>query len=340
MVAHISLNRSMKSIVIVTATLISVAMMAGPTQASPESEKIQNIGAEDSGGDRAKKQPEVVFNERDSGDRGSCEMAKPPLAVQDMPFGQNSLKEEDANLAKIAPRLNEMLSSLELLLATNDALTALDFSQDSSKENSFKEEEANLPKIAPRLSPMLSRLKPPLATHDSLTALIPLRGKINSTIAQPVLWFYVAFSSAAQRSGVLILQNQQGQEVTRSAAIALPRTPGIIGVPLPQPLPPNQPHHFFFAVNCGEAATHKTIEVGGWINWAPPEADLLAQLKQSKSLEQTVNFYAKAGYWVDILTLLAPQRDRSPAASELWTAVFAQEELEKIAPRPIFSGDR
>jgi hypothetical protein len=334
MVARISLNRATQSVAVVTATLISVLMLGWPTQASPEPENIQITSSEGRGGDRAKKQPEVVLNERDSGDRGSCEIAKTPMAIQDMHFGQDSLKEKGANLPKITPRLSEMLSSLKLLLDTNNSLTALDFSQDS-----LKEKDANPPKLTPHFNEMPSSLEPQ-PTADSLTALIPIKGKVNSTIAQPVLWFYISFSSATQHSGTLILHNQQGQEVVRSAAIPLPRTPGIIGVPLPQPLPPNQLHRFFFAVNCGGAAARKTIEVVGWINWAPPNADLLAQLKQSKSLEQTVDFYAKAGYWADILTLLAKQRDRSAEAAELWTAVFEQEKLEKIAPRPIFSGDR
>lgn len=236
MATKISLKRPMKIIALLTVILMSTLTTSLPAQTKQESEKKQDFG-----------------EERDAGDRGSCEVTKP-----------------------------------------NDVVT-----------------------------------------NESLTALIPIKGKVNAAINQPTLWFYIPFSSASKLSAELILQNKQGKEVARSASISLPNKPGILSVRLPKPLTQNTPNRFFFSVSCDVSGSRRTLEVSGSINWVKPNATLLTQLKQSQSLEQTVNLYVQAGYWSDTLSLLATQRDKNAQAAKLWTELLQTEKLEKIAPKPI-----
>jgi len=179
-----------------------------------------------------------------------------------------------------------------------------------------------------------------------ITALVPgeeTNGTsfLASTVAEyPTVWVYVPELPTNLRSGEFVLQDEEGNDVLRTA-IPLPGKAGAIAISLPPnrkyALKQNSKYHWFFRVYCGEPQNKpEYFFVDAWMQRVALTPDLQRQLGTAKSREY--NAYAAHNVWYDAVTNLAELRRTNPGDRVLaqeWTNLFKVVGLEELAQAPI-----
>ena len=168
-----------------------------------------------------------------------------------------------------------------------------------------------------------------------LTALVPARNEALATTQSPTLLFYVPYTSTSPISAKLSLLDENENDVVEPMLVTLSGTPGIIRLRLPKPLETKKLYHWAFAVICDRNDTAKDRVVHGWIQHVEPSPALISQLKEKASPRERAELYAKEGFFLDALALLAEIRYTDPQANTDWSSLLQSLQLEKIAPEQI-----
>ncbi|NEP21230.1 DUF928 domain-containing protein [Moorena sp. SIO3I6] len=158
------------------------------------------------------------------------------------------------------------------------------------------------------------------------------------TLAEsPTFWFYVPEQSTPELTAefVLLDHNQQALLVE---SIPLSGTPGIVSVPLTEPLETEQVYRWQLSVvvNPQNPSGNPTVE--GLVKHITPDSTLSRKLKAATSLRERIAIYASHGIWHDGMTALAELRQQKPEDSRLerdWQDFLGSVGLRAIAFKPL-----
>lgn len=254
----------------------------------------------------------------------------------------------------IALSSTSLLATFTLVAAQSSVSTPTKTSQVTSTQPSTKEPiRVNLPEVPPGPAPGGRRfggarrgscpdVKPPL------TALVPLTEQPASvtnvwgltTEERPKLWFYLPYTKSAGYPVEFVLLDDESKDPVYNTAIALPEKAGVIGVPIPQSVPPLQVgkrYRWFFNVYCDPQKQSAPIYVEGVILRKDLNQSVAKQLQTAQPLQQ-VAIYANNAFWYDALTTLAEMRQKNPQNRTLeteWTDLLAAVGLDDLATQPL-----
>lgn len=171
-----------------------------------------------------------------------------------------------------------------------------------------------------------SRTPCPSINAPFTTALIPMNNLGKTVAERPTFWFYVPYSPQAAPAGEFVLQEENGNEVYRTA-FTLPATPGFVSFSTPlavEPLKANKLYRWYFKLYCEEQKSSTPVFVEGWVQRVERTPVLERQLQAAKLREYVV--YADNNIWYDALNYLAQLRLNNPSNSMLadnWTNLLS-----------------
>ena len=160
-----------------------------------------------------------------------------------------------------------------------------------------------------------SRTPCPRVNAPFTTALLPMNNLGKTVAERPTVWFYVPYSPQAAPAGEFVLQEENGNEVYRTA-FTLPATPGFVSFSTPlavEPLKVNKLYRWYFKLYCEEQRSSTPVFVEGWVQRVEKTPALDRQLQAARSREYVV--YADNGIWYDALNDLAQLRLINPSNS-------------------------
>ncbi|MBW4508336.1 MAG: DUF928 domain-containing protein [Scytonematopsis contorta HA4267-MV1] len=167
-----------------------------------------------------------------------------------------------------------------------------------------------------------------------------------TTTERPTFWFYLPYSQDfANVSAEFVLQDSEENDVYKNA-IALPKTAGVVGVPLPStvaPLEVGKTYRWFFKVYCTKEAGSPPINVEGDIQRVTLEANEESQLAAAKDPREKISIYAASGIWFDSLTQLTKLRFQNPNDTSLvadWQSLLQSIGLENVANASLVTTER
>lgn len=155
---------------------------------------------------------------------------------------------------------------------------------------------------------------------------------------RPTLWFYIPYKSSGIASMELVLQDRD-EETLQTIPVAIPETPGIVGVTLLSNKPGleiGKDYNWFFKVR-GKCAEDVGAFVEGWITRTAADSTLTSQLKQLPRDRQAA-LLAEKGIWYDALTILAELHRSEPdhaTGKADWNALLAETGMEPLASIPL-----
>lgn len=160
-------------------------------------------------------------------------------------------------------------------------------------------------------------------TDKPLTALVPENGKGLTRAEHPVFWFYIPYTPEDVHSIEFSLHDRNETTTLYRTSLQLPKTPGVVGIPLPQnpehSLKVNESYHWRLIVNCDRTETAENIlELNGWVT----------RVQQSPKA------------WYDELTNLVKRYLSEPQNLEVkkaWIELLKSVDLEDLAKEPVLS---
>ncbi|NEO94546.1 MAG: DUF928 domain-containing protein [Moorea sp. SIO3G5] len=188
---------------------------------------------------------------------------------------------------------------------------------------------------------------------DQLIAIVPGSSEIveatgncsndsNSSVAltlaeSPTFWFYVPEQSTPELTVEFVLVNQNQQAVLVKS-MTLSGTPGIVSVPLNQPLETDQLYRWQFSVLVNPQNPSGNPAVEGLVKRITPDSSLSSKLNAATSPRDRIAIYASHGIWHDAMTALAQLRSQKPEDSRLerdWQDFLGSVGLRAIAVKPL-----
>ena len=141
--------------------------------------------------------------------------------------------------------------------------------------------------------------------NTQLTPIIPDQTSWSAT-STPSILVYNPHSGKTPLLATMLLRDAKDDSRVSIApiTITLPTSPGIVKVPLTQPLEPKRLYRWYFKVICNPEDNSKNPDVSGLVRWVPPTPDLQKQIVGANTRQQAA-LYAENGYWYDALELLA-----------------------------------
>ena len=179
----------------------------------------------------------------------------------------------------------------------------------------------------------------PSSAEKSLIPLTPHHLKLadNQTVMpltvhpHPEFYWYVPETTAQRVEFVLTTEN--GEEIYH-AELAVPETPGIMSVRLPQEeqyaLQEGTRYYWVVSLVCDARDRTGDAYADGWIERLNADSELAQKVAQSP----TADDYARAGIWQEALADLARQRRNNPedpAIAQNWLEFLASVELGQYA---------
>lgn len=124
---------------------------------------------------------------------------------------------------------------------------------------------------------------------------------------QPVIWVYVPEQPRSDVTAEFVLIDRNDSPQLKQS-VFLVNTPGIIGIPLAEPLQPDEEYRWAFTVqhNPNKPTQNPTVE--GFIQQGSLDLEVMQQVAQSQSPQERIHLYAQSGFWYDALTLAAQAR--------------------------------
>lgn len=161
-------------------------------------------------------------------------------------------------------------------------------------------------------------------TTPPLTALVPQSNSGLTTVANPVLFFYVP-KTAAPRLELTVLDEQL--ETVYRQRYQPSNQAGIVGLQLPQTiLAPGKRYNWSFAIVCDPNDRTSDLVVEGAIQRV--NDPILTRKLATASLQQKAALFAESGVWYDSLAALVELRSTRPTDAGLqadWEALLAAE---------------
>jgi type II secretory pathway pseudopilin PulG len=190
-----------------------------------------------------------------------------------------------------------------------------------------------------------------------LTALVPgeetsdKSSKSVSFLAQtvtekPTFWVYVPNSSAKERSGEFVMQNETGKEIYRTS-LTLPKQAGTIGLRLPNDpkyaLQTNKNYHWYFKLFCdgeGSVAQNSQKENYVYVDASIERVALTDRLGNQTQKIASKNYvtYANNNLWYDAIAHLANLRLAKPQEQifrQDWAKLLTVSGLSDLVEEPI-----
>lgn len=155
-----------------------------------------------------------------------------------------------------------------------------------------------------------------------LTALVPQTNPVSTTSAHPTIWIYSPYHSDEVKAAEFYISTgpNEAQRVYRTA-IALPKTPGFVGITLPaqsqSALQVGTPYRWYFTLVCGGA-----------------------QLSVDAGIERVAAGTA-APAWYDSLAQAAQRVQANPQdaqARDRWRQILREMQLDAFANQPLVQG--
>ena len=181
------------------------------------------------------------------------------------------------------------------------------------------------------------------AGSKRLTAIMPQGNVGLTTVANPVLFFYVPKTSTQAQLELVVLDENKSNIVTKQYYKPSAKA-GVVSIPLTTAsLEVGKQYRWSFSVICDAKARSHDRVVEGAIKRIRPEAQLTTQIKNA-SPQELVNFYAQAGIWQDSIATLARLRMSRPSDPELkadWESLLKTEgtELADVVTAPLLRGE-
>lgn len=176
-----------------------------------------------------------------------------------------------------------------------------------------------------------------------LTAIMPQSNVGLTTVANPVLLFYVPKTSTQAALELVILDENKNNVVTKQYYKPSGKA-GVVSIPVTTAsLETGKQYRWSFSVICNAKARSHDRVVEGAIKRIQPEAQLATQLKNANP-QQLPHLYANAGIWQDSIATLARLRTSRPNDPELkadWEALLKTEgtELAEVVSAPFLQGE-
>lgn len=181
-----------------------------------------------------------------------------------------------------------------------------------------------------------------IVSQPTLTALIPSQNFGTTVKEYPSFFWYVPQTSATTAEFVLM----DGNRTVYKKTIALPRSPGILEVSLPQdgsvpPLTIGKDYQWFFSIVCNADDRSGDLLTRGWVQRQALSPSLATKLSQTPLADRAM-VYAQAGIWYDAVEALADlQQSPTPAGirqnarlSDRWNRLLGSVGLEGFANQP------
>ena len=165
-------------------------------------------------------------------------------------------------------------------------------------------------------------------TDQPFTALVPKKGEESLTTAEyPVFWFYIPHASEDIHSIEFSLHDENDTDTFYRVPIQLPKTPGVIGIPLPpsakSSLKLNQSYRWKLVVNCtAQAKPEDVIALEGLVTRVQLNPNLVGAI------------------WYDELTNRAQRfrlEPQNPEVKRAWSELLKSVGLEAMAQAPLLS---
>ncbi|HEY9829044.1 MAG TPA: DUF928 domain-containing protein [Stenomitos sp.] len=165
-------------------------------------------------------------------------------------------------------------------------------------------------------------------TDQPFTALVPKNADESLTTAEyPVFWFYIPHASEDIHSIEFSLHDQDDTTTLYRSPLQLPKTPGVIGIPLPpsakSSLKLNQSYRWKFIVNCtAQAKPEDVIALEGLVTRVQPSPNLVGAIWYDELTNRAQRF------------LLEPQ---NPEVKRAWSELLKSVGLEELVQAPVVS---
>lgn len=157
-----------------------------------------------------------------------------------------------------------------------------------------------------------------------LIALVPQSNSGLTTVANPILFFYIPKTTAPRLE--LTVVNEQSKKVYQQSYQPSNRA-GVVGLRLPRnTLTVGEPYKWSFSIVCNPTDRTSDLIVAGAIQRV--DDPILKRKLATAPLQQRATLYAEAGVWYDSLAALAELRSTRPTDARLeadWEALLAAE---------------
>lgn len=189
----------------------------------------------------------------------------------------------------------------------------------------------------------LTAIVAPIPTEAELTEAKTTETLPPATIAErPTLWFYVPYSPDSRLEAKFTLIDDKNENLYQTK-FPLKEKPGIIGLKLPETLPPLQAgkrYQWVLSVICSSGPGNESadISVDGYIERIPLDSTLQAQLKKMSDPKAQSALYAEKELWSEALTTLAQARRgnlKDPTLQVDWSNLLKSMNLDDIASEPL-----
>lgn len=169
-----------------------------------------------------------------------------------------------------------------------------------------------------------------------LTALVPENEPGTTIAAHPTFWFYlpVGRSEQATQAEFMLVDENQRPVIEQPLKMALPDSPGIVSVKLPeteQPLEVGKQYKWYFSIICDERELSRNSEVWGEVKRVEASSELVRQLETLPESQQ-YRAFVEQGISQEALTQLALHRS---IYSDDWMKLLKYFELEDVADAAI-----
>lgn len=138
----------------------------------------------------------------------------------------------------------------------------------------------------------------------------------------------------------LTLQNEAGDQQLYSTTFPLTGKPGIVGIRIPDSVPPlqvGQKYLWQVSVACNPNKPEERLFAMSWVERVALDPTVASQINQA-SLREKSALYAEAGIWQDTLSTLAELRLSNPndqAVAQDWASLMQSVNLQDFANKPV-----
>ena len=138
----------------------------------------------------------------------------------------------------------------------------------------------------------------------------------------------------------LTLQNEAAEQELYSTKFALTGKPGIVGIRIPESVPPlqvGQKYLWQVSVVCNANKPQERLFTMSWVERVALDPTVASQINQA-SLREKSALYAEAGIWQDTLSSLAELRLSNPndqSVAQDWASLMQSVNLQDFANKPV-----
>ncbi len=183
----------------------------------------------------------------------------------------------------------------------------------------------------------LTAIAPAQSTQEQVlgvTQVVETVGALTTQI-QPTLWFYIP-GNVGEVATEFVIKDSSDRVLYEGQLAGQTASSGVIGVPLPIEMAPNNAYHWFLTVDCDET---ERVVVDGWVERQGVGPDASRTLTQATARNRAA-LYANYGFWQDALSELAQLRRENvedEAIAQDWRRLMEALALPELAEAAVLS---